>query len=239
MPDLLAGIAVGIAAAAVVYMTLRRRLGRPRQPASTTTHFASIEQMRSVGELSVFKVFTKEIVTEVGHDLGAFGRKYLQWVLSSKKMAMIFAFEIDFRYNLQDPEFRLTEDSPGVFRLGMPKCLYEIYIKGIQIYDEKRATFMPWLLPGILHGVFGPGFDEADKNRLIEEAKTHASQQARDLVTRMRSEVHHSAQQTLETLARGFGAQRVIFDFQAEDLVQLSVQYDTASQDQTQETVAA
>lgn len=230
MFDLLTGLAVGLVFGSLGLILLRRiRRAKPsarQQP----TIYSSIEQMRTVGDLSVFKVFTKEIVTQVSHDLGNFGKKYLKWILSSKKMAMIFSFEIDFRYNLRDGEFHITEDSPGAYRLRMPKCLYEIYIKDIQIYDEQRASFIPWLLPGMLHQIFGTGFDEEDKNRLIDEAKAHAANQARNLVLKMRSEVHQSARQTLEALAKAFGAQQTTFDFQEQDLVQLSVQYTSADE---------
>ena len=85
-----------------------------------------------------------------------------------------------------------------------------------------------WLMPGLLHGVFGPGFDEEDKNKLIEAAKQHASGQARELVERMTSEVHSSARQTLEALARGFGATRVEFDFQEAELVEGKIEYDSS-----------
>ena len=68
---------------------------------------ASLEELRSVGELVVFKVITKEIVTTSMHWLGEKGKKYFQWLISTKKMAMIFEFDIDFRYDLRSPDFIL------------------------------------------------------------------------------------------------------------------------------------
>jgi hypothetical protein len=223
--EVLIGILVGLVVALVGVLALRRRNA---SDGKSTQILSSIEEMRSVGELSVYKVFTKEIVTSSQHAFGDVGKKFFQWVVSTNKMAMIFSFEIDFRYNLQSPEFRITEQSEGVYHLRMPKCFYETYIKDIQIYDEKKATVMPWLLPGVLHGVFGPGFNEEDKNNLIDAAKQHASVQAKALVERMSSEVHGSARQTLEALARGFGASRVTFDFQDAELVESKIEYDSS-----------
>ncbi|MFT5239150.1 MAG: hypothetical protein ACI9OU_000364 [Candidatus Promineifilaceae bacterium] len=223
--EVLIGILVGLVVALVGVLALRRRNA---SDGKSTQILSSIEEMRSVGELSVYKVFTKEIVTSSQHAFGDVGKKFFQWVVSTNKMAMIFSFEIDFRYNLQSPEFRITEQSEGVYHLRMPKCFYETYIKDIQIYDEKKATVMPWLLPGVLHGVFGPGFNEEDKNNLIDAAKQHASVQAKALVDRMSSEVHGSARQTLEALARGFGASRVTFDFQDAELVESKIEYDSS-----------
>lgn len=223
MTELFSGILVGLLAALCAVIVLRKKRGG--SSGTSIQVLSSIEQMRSVGELSVYKVFTKEIVTSTKHAFGDVGKKYFQWVVSTNKMAMIFSFEINFRYNLQSPEFRIKDEGEGRYRLFMPRCFYEIYIKDIQIYDENKATVMQWLLPGVLHGVFGPGFREEDKNKLIEAAKQHASAQAKDLVERMSSEVHGSARQTLEALARGFGAQQVIFNFQDAELVQSKIEY--------------
>ena len=44
----------------------------------------------------------------------------------------------------------------------------------------------------------------------------------------MSSEVHGSARQTLEALARGFGASRVTFDFQDAELVESKIEYDSS-----------
>lgn len=46
---------------------------------------------------------------------------------------------------------------------------------------------------------------------------------AGDLVQKMRSEVRNSAEQTLEALAKGFGARQVTFDFKDSELVQLKI----------------
>lgn len=224
MTEVLSGIIVGLMAGLCAVLVLRKKRG---SGGASIQVLSSIEEMRTVGELSVYKVFTKEIVTSTQHAFGDVGKKFFQWIVSTNKMAMIFSFEIDFRYNLQSPEFRISEEGEGRYRLRMPKCFYEIYIKDIQIYDENKATVVQWLLPGILHGVFGPGFSEDDKNKLIEAAKHHASVQAKDLVERMSSEVHGSARQTLEALARGFGAKHVIFDFQDAELVESKIEYNS------------
>ena len=49
--------------------------------------YSFVENMKSVGELVVFKAFTKEIVTSADHWFGGFGKKYLQWLVTNKKMA--------------------------------------------------------------------------------------------------------------------------------------------------------
>jgi Fe-S cluster assembly iron-binding protein IscA len=81
-------------------------------PRSTDSHI-SLEGMRAVGELSVFKAITKEIVTETDYSFGEFGRKYLRWAFSQKKLAMIFEFQIDFRYDLRSSQFVIQNDARG------------------------------------------------------------------------------------------------------------------------------
>jgi hypothetical protein len=214
-----------ITAILVLLLLVAKRFGwkRDKKKAPATEIHCSIEQMRSIGELVVFKVITKEIVTAADHWFGDIGKKYFRWLVSTKKMAMIFEFDIDFRYDLRSPDFRIEESGTDSYRLVMPKCFYEIHIKDINFYDEQQAKLLPWLLPGLLNSAFGAGFDEADKNHLKEEAKQQASGMAKELVQKMRSEVQKSARQTLEALAKGFGANEVTLDFKDSELVQLKV----------------
>jgi len=183
----------------------------------------SLEELRSVGELVVFKVITKEIVTTSKHWLGEKGKKYFQWLVSTKKMAMIFEFDIDFRYDLRSPDFKIHEEGEKKYRLKMPKCFYEVHIRDISFYDEQNAKFLPWLLPDLINRAFGSVFNEEDKNSLTEEAKCQAAQMADNLVRKMRSEVQNSARQTLEALSKNFGAEKVLIDFTDSKLVQSKV----------------
>lgn len=203
------------------------RAGKAKGP-QMESH-GSIMNLKSISDLVVFKVITKEIVTAADHWLGEVGKKYFRWLVSSKKMAMIFEFDIDFRYDLRSQEFLIQDQGHGCYNLVMPKCFYEIHIKDINFYDEQHAKLLPWLLPGLLTSAFGAGFDESDKNRLKEEAKQQASQMAKDLVQKMRSEVQRSAEQTLSALAKGFGAAKVTFDFRDAELIQLKINTESAA----------
>lgn len=210
LSTLMTGMVVGLLVAlliAAVILLLRRR------PARRMSIHATVEHMKSIGQLSVFKVVTKEIVTETDHSFGEFGSKYLSWALSRKKMAMIFEFEIDFRYDLRRPEFEIIGADQGSFIIKMPPCFYEVHIRDIRFYDEQKSKFLPWLLPDLLNGFLGPGFTEEDKNRLVAAARTHAQSQAEELVQSLESEVQNSAKATLQSISRAFGASFVAFDF--------------------------
>jgi len=226
MLEFLAGIALALAGglAITVYLLLRRgKSGAGRE----VRVYTSIDEIRSVGELSVFKVVTKEIVTAFDHWGGAWGKKYLQWLWSSKKMAMIFEFDIDFRYDLRAEAFRIAPREGGSYTLQMPPCRYEIYIRDISFYDEQRGKLLPWLLPDLLTAVFGDRFNEEDKNGLKEEAMQKARELAQGLVDRLRGEVQGSARETMQTLARGFGATNVTVDFQDEAPQAAGVEFET------------
>ena len=84
---------------------------------------AAIEELKAIGVLSVFKAVTKEIVTARDHSLGDLGKRYLEWLISSKKMAMIFEFDIDFQFDLRDPAFTVQEEGAGRFRLQLQQKL--------------------------------------------------------------------------------------------------------------------
>jgi hypothetical protein len=189
---------------------------------------SSLEGMRSVGELAVFKAFTKEIVTEVDHSWGEFGRKYLDWIYSSKKMAMIFEFALVFRYDLRGPDFEIADAGNGSFVLKMPPCLYDVNIRNIEFYDEQHSKLLPWLLPDLLNGFLGGGFTEEHRNRLVTAARAHAEDQARQLIGSLSSEVESSARQTLEALGRAFGAKSIRFEFRPANTDHMEVSIDKA-----------
>jgi hypothetical protein len=184
----------------------------PRAPAISE----SIEGVRSVGELAVFKVFTKEIVSQNDHSWGEFGERYLSWLLTRKKMVMIFEFEIEFRFDLRDAAFRIVARGPRAFDFHMPPARHEVHIRDISVYDEQKARLMPWLLPDLLNGFIAGTFPEQDKNRLIAAARSHAEQRALEQILRLQADLRISAQATLRPVARAFGAEDVVFHWDAE-----------------------
>lgn len=193
---------------------------RKRDSTLQTQVHSSIEEMRAIGKLSVFKVVTKEIITETDHTFGEFGSKYLAWVLSHKKMAMIFEFEVNFSYNLQYSDFTITTDSTAKkSKIEMPVCEYAVAIRNLQFYDEKKAIFLPWLLPNLIGEAFGGSFTEQDKNRLIDNAKARAQDQAKVLIEEARTEVEQSAKNTLTALAHSFNIHSLELVFKRDDSV--------------------
>jgi hypothetical protein len=223
MGEVLTGAILGFAIAAILFFAWRTKTKTKKQRPKSRI-YSSIDELRSVGELVVFKIVTKEIVTATEHWFGEWGTKYFQWLASTKKMALIFEFDINFRYDLQSPDFVIQDEGGAKYRLRMPKCFYDIYIRDINFYDEQNAKFLPWLVPDLLNRAFGTGFDESTKNRLKEEAKQQAGRMAKDFVEKMQSEVQASAKQTLEVLGKSFGAEAVMVDFSDSELVQTKIE---------------
>ncbi len=191
--------------------------------AKVPTIASQLTELRAIGELSVFKAVSKDILTHVDHSFGDFGRKYLSWAFSKKKLAMVFEFDMDFRYDLRSEELRVEEvaDGPGGARravIHLPPCKVEVSIRNLSFYDEQRAKLLPWLLPDLLQGFFDGRFSEEDKNALIASAKAHALVEAEALAVRYRPQVEQSAFMTLKTLTRplGFPTLEVAFKQQAQ-----------------------
>ena len=65
----------------------------------------------------------------------------------------------------------------------------------------------------MINKILGGGFNEVDRNKLMEEAKAQAEALAQNLARRLSSEVQSSARQTMEMLAKSFGAAFVRVDF--------------------------
>jgi hypothetical protein len=222
MPDLgqLAAVVVLFAAGLVVGWRWQRARAKRARP-EPTIH-SQIAELRTVGELSVFRAVSKDILTQVDHSFGDFGRKYLSWAFTKKKLAMVFEFEMDFRYDLRSEMMQVesVDDGEGGRRaiVHLPPCRVEVSIKDMSFYDEQRARFLPWLLPDLVQGFFDGRFSEEDKNRLIASAKGHALSQAQLLAVRYRAQVEHSAYSTLRLLARplGFNGLELRFREQAE-----------------------
>ncbi len=80
----LAALLIAITAGAGVGWWIART--RANERARTTHSHVSLERLRAVGELSVFKAITKEIVTETDYSFGEFSRKYLRWAFSQKSL---------------------------------------------------------------------------------------------------------------------------------------------------------
>jgi hypothetical protein len=205
----LAMIALGIILGVAGSIAITRRFKRKQE---YQIH-SFVENMKSVGELVVFKAYTKEIVTTADHWLGKAGKKYLTWLMSEMKMAMIFQFEINFWYDLKGPDFSVKQAGEGRFIITMPQCLYNIGIKDISFYDEQSAKLLDWLLPPLVGKAFSKNFSEEDKNKLKDEAKMQAASMANELIKRLSSEIEKSARQTMEMLAKSFGAKSVVLDF--------------------------
>ena len=215
------GIILGVAGA----IGIRKMFHKKSSKSSVREHqiYSFVENMKSVGELVVFKAFTKEIVTAAKHWFGDVGKRYLTWLVSNKKMAIVFEFEINFWYELKSPDFTVTDAGEGKFNIKMPQCLYDISIRRISLYDQQKAKLLPWLLPGLVSEFFGTSFNEEEHNRLMDEALKQASLMADQLINRLSSEIEKSARQNIETLAKSFGAKSVLLDFSTSKMVERSV----------------
>ena len=174
---------------------------------------SKISQLKSIGELSVFQVYSKEIVTKTDHAFGSFGKEYLRWLVSEKKLSMIFEFEINFIYDLTSNSLEIIDIANGKYLIKMPPCKYKFSIANMKFYDEKNGKFIPFLLPDSLNGFFGSSFTEDDKNRLIQEARAEVEKMSMRLIAELQSKIHKSARDTLEAIAKSFGAKSIIFEF--------------------------
>lgn len=192
-----------------------RRTKRGRLPAEHVPQTQSfVTSLRSVGELSVFRARTKEIITSSDHDFGEFGGRYLTWLITNKKMTMIFEFDVDFRYNLLDPELEVRHESDGSFTVKLPACAYEVRIIDMRVHSEDHTKLLPWLMPDLVGRFFtGGGFSVDKKNQLIADAKRSATHFAEGLVAAAQSDAQDSARKTLEGVARSFGADRIQIQF--------------------------
>jgi len=218
LSELLIGFGGGLVVASVAYITWRfGRRKRKADPSAHLTFESFITSMRAVGELSVFRIMTKEVITASDHWFGEFGKKYLNWLLSEQRMTLIIEFDVDFRYDLTDRSFTVERTGPQSFRIQMPPCHHEVLIRDMRIHSEDKPELLPWLMPDLLGRFFTGGFNVEAKNRLITETRQEASRFASALVQKATAEAQASAVRTLTMLAQGLGAWQVDFEFRPAD----------------------
>jgi len=138
-------------------------------------------------------------------------------------MAMIFEFEIDFRYDLKSDDFNIIPQDDNRYIINMPKCIYELHINNISFYDEQGARLLPWLLPDLISKYGAGRFTETDKNRIVSAAIENAKRQAVKLITSIENEVQSSAISTMKALCFSFGVNDPEFKFSAMNEKQIRV----------------
>lgn len=192
---------------------LFRKLAKPSKHPPGTQFIT--EKMAAVGELEVFRVVTKELANEIG-DSSRF------W--SQKKMLIIYNLEIDFRYDLKSPEFRVETTAPGKYRVHLPACKHRVVLLELQIYDEQGGRFLSSLLPNFLASAFGNSITLDDRNKFIASGRAKAEEFARAQISNLEPSIQKSAEVTLSALARGFGASEVAVMFNSAPTAQIAVE---------------
>ena len=182
-----------------------------------------ITRLKSIGELSVFKIYSKEIVTRKQNVGSGLLGSLVSPLMTKKQIAIIFEFEIEFVYDLLSPDFAILPQGEDCYEIKMPPCKYKYSIKDMKIYDEKNAKLLPFLLPDSLNGLFGASFDESDKNRLIDDAKDEVKQLSLKIINDLGGKIHKSATDTLEAIAKSFGVKEVGFIFQDKALQTIDI----------------
>lgn len=182
-----------------------------------------IIKLKSVGELNVFKIYSKEIVTKKNSPFSGLWDSVLGWTMTKKQIAVIFEFEIDFIYDLKSKDFKIENLGNNDFKVIMPPCKYKFSITDMKIYDEKNSKFMPFLLPDSLNSLFGPSFDESEKNKLIGEAKDEIKNMSVQIINDLGTKIHNSATDTIKTLAKSFGAGNVSLEFTDKNIEKVDV----------------
>jgi len=163
-----------------------------------------------IGELRVYRAYMKEIVTSVDHVWGDIGKKYFTWMLSEKKLAMVFEFEVDFVYDLMSPDFKVLESSSGK-SIQMPKCKYDVKIKDFYFYDEQGTRLK--ILPEFLSSIFDGGVSEEEKNELVKMAIKQVEEISKKVAKNIQLDVDKTTKDTINNLIIGFNEHINSFKF--------------------------
>ncbi len=173
-----------------------------------------------IGELRVYRAYMKEIVTSVDHVWGDIGKKYFSWMLSEKKLAMVFEFEVDFVYNLLSKDFKVLEKRKDI-SIKMPRCKYDVKIKDFYFYDEQGTRLK--ILPEFLSSIFDGGVSEDEKNELVKMAIKQVEEISKKIVMNIQSDVDNTTKETINNLIVGFNKRVDSFKFYESNIIQNQV----------------
>ena len=168
-----------------------------------------------IGELRVYRAYMKEIVTSVDHVWGEIGKKYFSWMLSEKKLAMVFEFEVDFVYNLFSKDFKVEQNQSGL-SVTMPRCKYDVKIKDFYFYDEQGTRLK--ILPEFLSSIFDGGVSEDEKNELVKMAIQQVEEIAKKVAKNIQSDVDKTTRATINNLIMGFNEHINSFQFNEKNI---------------------
>ena len=168
-----------------------------------------------IGELRVYRAYMKEIVTSVDHVWGEIGKKYFSWMLSEKKLAMVFEFEVDFVYNLFSKDFKVEQNQSGL-SVTMPRCKYDVKIKDFYFYDEQGTRLK--ILPEFLSSIFDGGVSEDEKNELVKMAIQQVEEIAKKVAKNIQSDVDKTTRATINNLIMGFNEHIDSFRFNEKNI---------------------
>ena len=168
-----------------------------------------------IGELRVYRAYMKEIVTSVDHVWGEIGKKYFSWMLSEKKLAMVFEFEVDFVYNLFSKDFKVEQNQSGL-SVTMPRCKYDVKIKDFYFYDEQGTRLK--ILPEFLSSIFDGGVSEDEKNELVKMAIQQVEEIAKQVAKNIQTDVDKTTRVIINNLIMGFNEHIDSFKFNEKNI---------------------
>lgn len=214
MEMLLTAAVVGVVLGACAVLLFRSLL--KRRPPTTRVSF-NVEAFKEVGEIVAYKLLVKELVDRSNPAFGPTGQKWFGWFMSEGQMIVILDLQIDYSYDLRSDDFRIARGSAGDFVVSMPVCQHHVIVRDIKFRREQGQQVLPLLLPGALAKALGRNISIDERNQIISDAKSKAGQLAQEQAEHLKGDIQRSAEKTIGSIARGFGAERVRFDFKTPD----------------------
>ena len=132
-------------------------------------------------------------------------------------------FDVDFRYDLNDPRFQVRRTGADRCRITLPPCRHEVLLRDMRIHSEDKPELLPWLMPDLVGRFITGGFSIEAKNQLIAETRQESKRFAGELVRRVEGEAQASAMRSLEPLTRGLGVAHVDYVFTPAEELKVTV----------------
>lgn len=150
------------------------------------------------GNLSVFKVISKDVVTKEITKEGS-------WALNvdgSKKAILVVHSEITVSYCLQDERFQVSRVGDKAI-ISLPPPTTDINLRDIAFYDKQPGRWLAFEKP----------WTPKDDTEIIRDAKNDAEERAKQVAVDYRAQYELVARSLLNSIAVGLGCKDAEIQF--------------------------
>ena len=114
-------LAILLAILAFAFYRSNKALKKAKDDSENVSVSTKFRSLKASASYLFFRYIAKRSLQRQIMRLEIFGKEYLRWLVSEKKLSMIFEFEINFIYDLTSPRLEIMQIANSSYKI---KCLH-------------------------------------------------------------------------------------------------------------------